>query len=59
MEINYDKKYSGRKLKGSEYAASLNLLVYYHISSLQSQEKIDVIDTIIPFPNKTMLFAWA
>jgi len=26
MEINYDKKYSGRKLKGSEYAAILNLL---------------------------------
>jgi len=27
MEINFDEKYSGRKLKGSEYAAILNLLV--------------------------------
>ena len=25
MEINYDKKYSGRKLKGSEYAAKRNV----------------------------------
>jgi len=53
MEINYDKKYSGRKLKGSEYAAFLNLI--NRISRLcltDSSKKSSIIHRVILFPNQ-------